>query len=141
MNSPFRLKSRADNADPCCLFRLLFARIAEDAMTREAKEPIITPMNAPVSEDLVLVGRMGAVTRLSINRAASRNALSTAMMTALQKAFDAAINDDSRVIVLTAAGSAFCAGHDLKEMTELRDGPDKGRAAFAEIFAQCSRLM
>ena len=45
------------------------------------------------------------------------------------------------MIVLAADGSAFCAGHDLKEMTALRSRPDKGRAAFAAIFAQCSKLM
>jgi enoyl-CoA hydratase/carnithine racemase len=98
-------------------------------------------MNAPVSGDLVLVERRGAVLLLTMNRAAARNALSTAMTTALQKAFDAAADDDSRVIVLAAEGSAFCAGHDLKEMTALREEPDGGRAAFATIFAQCSNLM
>jgi len=98
-------------------------------------------MNVPASDDLVLIGRAGAVLRLTMNRPAARNALSTAMMTALQKAFDAAADDDSRVIVLAAEGSAFCSGHDLKEMTALRAGPDGGRAAFAAIFAQCSTLM
>ncbi|HEY1637282.1 MAG TPA: enoyl-CoA hydratase [Rhizomicrobium sp.] len=98
-------------------------------------------MNAPVSDDLVLVTRAGPVLRLTMNRAAARNALSTAMMTALQKTFDAAAADDSRVIVLAAEGPVFCAGHDLKEMTALRSGPDGGRAAFAAVFAQCSKLM
>jgi enoyl-CoA hydratase/carnithine racemase len=98
-------------------------------------------MTLPASDDLVLIGRAGAVLRLTMNRATARNALSTAMMTALQTAFDAAAADDSRVIVLAAEGSAFCAGHDLKEMTALRSGPDQGRAAFAAIFAQCSKLM
>jgi enoyl-CoA hydratase/carnithine racemase len=98
-------------------------------------------MNAPVSDDLVLVMRAGPVLRLTMNRAAARNALSTAMMTALQKTFDAAAADDSRVIVLAAEGPVFCAGHDLKEMTALRSGPDGGRAGFAAVFAQCSKLM
>src|SRR4051794_23515146 len=98
-------------------------------------------MNAPVSEELVLVAREGAVLRLTLNRPRARNALSTAMMAALQNALHAAAEDDSRVIVLAAQGSAFCAGHDLKEMTILRSGPDRGRAAFAGIFAQCSKLM
>jgi len=98
-------------------------------------------MSTPVSSDLVLVERRGAVLRLTMNRAAARNALSMAMMTALQQAFDAAADDDSRAIVLAAEGSAFCAGHDLKEMTALREEPDGGRAAFAATFAQCSTLM
>jgi enoyl-CoA hydratase/carnithine racemase len=98
-------------------------------------------MNAPVSDDLVLVMRAGPVLRLTMNRAAARNALSTAMMTALQKTFDAAAADDSGVIVLAAEGPVFCAGHDLKEMTALRSGPDGGGAGFAAVFAQCSKLM
>jgi enoyl-CoA hydratase/carnithine racemase len=98
-------------------------------------------MNAPVSDDLVLVQRRDAVLRLTMNRATARNALSTAMMTGLQAAFDAGAKDESRVIVLAAEGAAFCAGHDLKEMTALRAEPDGGRAAFAAIFAQCSQLV
>jgi enoyl-CoA hydratase/carnithine racemase len=98
-------------------------------------------MNMAASDDLVTAARTGAVLRLTMNRAAARNALSGAMMTALQKAFAAAADDDSRVIVLAAEGSAFCAGHDLKEMTGLRSEPDHGRAAFAALFEQCSKLM
>jgi enoyl-CoA hydratase/carnithine racemase len=98
-------------------------------------------MNMAVSDDLVVAARDGAVLRLTMNCAAARNALSGAMMTALQAAFDAAAADDSRVIVLAAEGSAFCAGHDLKEMTALRSEADRGGAAFAAIFEQCSKLM
>jgi enoyl-CoA hydratase/carnithine racemase len=98
-------------------------------------------MNISVPDDLVVASRTGGVLRLTMNRAAARNALSTAMMNALLTAFEAAAGDESRVIVLAAEGSAFCAGHDLKEMTALRSEPDGGRAAFAAIFAQCSKLM
>ena len=98
-------------------------------------------MNISVSDDLVIASRAGAVLRLTMNRAAARNALSTVMMNALQNAFERAATDDSHVIVLAAEGSAFCAGHDLKEMTALRSEPDSGRAAFEAIFAQCSMLM
>lgn len=98
-------------------------------------------MNAPPQELPVLTSREGAVLRVTMNRARARNALSTAMMTALQDALDSAAADDSGVIVLAAEGAAFCAGHDLKEMTALRDESDGGRAAFANIFAQCSKLM
>lgn len=98
-------------------------------------------MNAPAQDLLVLAEREGAVLRLTMNRARARNALSTAMMTELQEALDAGAKDDSHVIVLAAEGSAFCAGHDLKEMTALREDSDHGRAAFAAIFAQCSKVM
>lgn len=71
------------------------------------------------------------------------NALSIAVMEALQAALDAAArNDDVRVIVIAAGGGkVFCAGHDLKEMNAHRGDPDGGRAFFEHTFAMCSRLM
>jgi enoyl-CoA hydratase/carnithine racemase len=98
-------------------------------------------MNAPASEPLVLAARDGFALKLTLNRGAARNALSEGLMAALQAALDAAAKDDSRVIVLAADGPAFCSGHDLKEMTAHRAAADGGKAAFAAVFAQCSRLM
>lgn len=99
-------------------------------------------MNAPVSDPLVLAARDGAVLRLTMNRGPARNALSQALMAALQDAFDAAAQEkDIRAVILAADGSAFCAGHDLKEMTARRKDADKGKAFFAALFAQCSKLM
>jgi enoyl-CoA hydratase/carnithine racemase len=77
------------------------------------------------------------VLRLVLNRPAARNALSAALMTALAGALDRAARDPAvRVVVLSAAGPAFCAGHDLREMRA-----DPRRAAYEKIFAQCSELM
>ena len=99
-------------------------------------------MNAPVSEPLVLSRHDGAVLTLTLNRAKARNALSAGLMSALQVALDSAASDKSvRLIVLAANGPAFSSGHDLKEMTAHRNDDDKGKAAFAALFAQCSRLM
>ena len=57
----------------------------------------------------------GVVT-LTLNRPESFNALSEGMLAALQKALDEVGTDETaRVVVLAAAGKAFCAGHDLKE--------------------------
>ena len=98
-------------------------------------------MNAPTSEPLVLSSRNGPVLRLALNRPKARNALSEGLISALQSALDDAAMDDTRVIVLAAEGPAFCSGHDLKEMTAHRAEANGGKAAFAAIFAQCSRLM
>jgi len=99
-------------------------------------------MNASVAQPAVRQACDGAVLRLTMNRPAARNALSGALMGALQHALDeAAQARHVHVIVLTAEGGAFCAGHDLKEMTTLRSETDKGCAAFAALFAQCSKLM
>lgn len=82
------------------------------------------------------------ILRLTLNDAHRRNALSEAMLTALGAAIAEAGRDPSiRVIVLAANGPAFCAGHDLKEMTAGRDGGDRGRAYFSRILTQCSSVM
>jgi len=99
-------------------------------------------MNLPHTDPLVREVRDGAVLRFVLNRPDARNALSAALMAALQGRLDAAAQDGAaRVIVLAAEGPAYCSGHDLKEMTTQRRNADAGRAAFAKLFAQCSRLM
>jgi enoyl-CoA hydratase/carnithine racemase len=92
----------------------------------------------PMSDGaLVLRVDRDSVATLTLNRPNARNALSVAMMSALQTALDEIAADDSvRVAVLAGAGPAFCAGHDLKE---LRANP--GRQAYETVFGQCARLM
>lgn len=78
----------------------------------------------------------GVVT-LTMNRAASFNALGEEMLDALQAALARIAGDESvRVVVLAAAGKAFCAGHNLKEMIATRE-----LAYYQRLFAQCSRMM
>jgi enoyl-CoA hydratase/carnithine racemase len=94
------------------------------------------------TDPLVLTERSGAVLRLTLNRPAARNALSEGLMSALQATLDEAAEDKAlRVIVLGADGPAFSSGHDIKEMTARRKDPDRGNAAFAALFTQCSKLM
>ena len=82
------------------------------------------------------------ILRLTLDDPSRRNALSEAMMTRLTDAFtDAGKNPAVRVIILGANGPAFCAGHDLKEMTAGRADPDGGRAYFTKVMAQCSAMM
>lgn len=82
------------------------------------------------------------ILRLTLNDMGRRNALSEAMLTELQAAFANAGSDPAvRVIVLAAVGPAFCAGHDLKEMTAKRQSPDGGAAAFGDLFARCGEVM
>lgn len=80
--------------------------------------------------------------RLTLNRPQQRNALSVELMSALEAAFDGLADEPGvRAIILAASGPAFCAGHDLKEMTARRADPDKGAAFYGALFAQCARLM
>jgi enoyl-CoA hydratase/carnithine racemase len=70
------------------------------------------------------------------------NALSEAMLDALQAAFkDAAADESVRVVVISAEGKLFSGGHDLKQMTMHREDRDTGRGYFEDIFAQCSAVM
>jgi enoyl-CoA hydratase/carnithine racemase len=99
-------------------------------------------MNAPLAEPLVLARKDGGILRLTMNRPTARNALSEALMGALQGALhEAAVDKRIRVIILGANGAAFSSGHDLKEMTARRADRDKGKAGFAALFSQCSKLM
>lgn len=69
--------------------------------------------------DLVTSERRGPARVLSLNRPEKRNALSRGLITALDQAVLAAIEDVStRVIVITGNGPAFCAGMDLTELQE-----------------------
>jgi enoyl-CoA hydratase/carnithine racemase len=78
----------------------------------------------------------GVVT-LTMNRAAAFNALSEEMLGALHAALDRVAKDDSaRVVVLAAAGKAFCPGHNLKEMIA-----NPSLEYYQRLFAQCSRMM
>jgi enoyl-CoA hydratase/carnithine racemase len=90
------------------------------------------------AESLVLrsVDERGVIT-LTLNRPQAFNALSQDMLAALAAEFEAIARDASaRVVVLGAAGRAFCAGHDLKEMRA-----EPSLAYYERLFAQCSQTM
>ena len=79
---------------------------------------------------------------LVLNRPDVRNSLSEAMLIALSSALgDIAADNTVRAVVLAANGPAFCAGHDLKELTSRRSDADGGRAYFHHIMTTCSDMM
>ncbi len=79
---------------------------------------------------------------VTLNRAAARNSLSLAMIGELHMAI-AELGKDAGVaaIVLAADGPAFCAGHDLKELTAHRADADRGLAFFSDTMTRCSAMM
>ncbi|UYO42540.1 enoyl-CoA hydratase [Rhodopseudomonas palustris] len=84
----------------------------------------------------------GGVAVLTLNRPAARNSLSLEMIDDLHAALDLIGRDDGvRVVVIAANGPAFCAGHDLKELTAHRNDADRGRASFTRIMTACSAMM
>lgn len=106
------------------------------------------------------------VTHLTLNRPDKANALNDTMVAALDDALAAAMQDDTRLLVLDANGRHFCAGFDLSDLDDCSDGDlllrfvrietvlqtlyhlpfptlalARGRAmgAGADLFAACSR--
>ncbi|MCF6320402.1 MAG: enoyl-CoA hydratase [Rhizobiaceae bacterium] len=91
---------------------------------------------------LVLTNLDSGVLHLTMNSPQNRNALSVEMVSALCNVFrDAKNNKQVRVIVLAANGSAFCAGHDLKQMADARAHEDGGNAYFHEVMGDSAKLM
>ncbi len=88
-------------------------------------------------EPVLLREDRDGVATLTLNRPQQMNLLTSAMLAALQSAFDAIARDPSvRVVVLAANGKGFCAGHDLKEIKALQELPK-----IEALFAQCNRMM
>lgn len=85
----------------------------------------------------ITLEKRGSVAVLTLCRPDQRNALSLAMIRALDAALGTVARDATvAVVVLTAEGPTFCAGHDLRE---LRANP---AAAFRHlVFDACADLM
>ena len=99
-------------------------------------------MNKPVDIPVLLVERDGDIAVLVLNRPQPRNSLSEALLKALSAALTEIKTDRSiRAVVLAANGPAFCAGHDLKELTARRADADGGKAYFRHIMTTCSGMM
>jgi len=86
----------------------------------------------------------GRVRILTLDRPAAYNALSMAMIEALDRALAAALAEPAvGAIVLTGAGRGFCAGHDLKELRA--EGPEnpenKREASLTRLFDTCGEVM
>ncbi|MGC3985348.1 MAG: enoyl-CoA hydratase [Pseudorhodoferax sp.] len=94
-------------------------------------------MTEPIAPLVLRSQDASGVRTLTLNRPDAFNALSEAMLEALQAELDAAAGDGAlRVLVIAAAGRAFCAGHDLKEMRA-----EPSLAYYQRLFAQCTRTM
>ena len=83
-----------------------------------------------------------AIATLTLNTPEKLNALSDAMLAALQSELDEiAATPTIRAVIIKGVGKAFCAGHDLKEMTAGRQAEDGGRAYFKDLFDRCAAMM
>jgi enoyl-CoA hydratase len=77
--------------------------------------------------DEVRYERRGAAALVTVDRQHRRNAIDGKTATALVEALDRfEADDEARVMVLTGAGEAFCAGADLTAIETLEPRPDRG---------------
>ncbi len=84
----------------------------------------------------------GAVAHLRMNAPERLNALSDEMLAALQAQIDS-LKDDTTIkaVILSGNGKAFCAGHDIRQMTAGRAAEDKGKSYFEGLFSRCTSVM
>ena len=95
-----------------------------------------------MSEELLKRKDEDAISTLTLNSPNSLNVLSNKMLDCLQSELDKLKTDKKiRVIIIKGSGKAFCAGHDLKEMTLSRQDEDGGKAAFKTLFDKCAKMM
>ena len=96
-----------------------------------------THIHTSSTASLVLHEEENGIATLTLNRPNQFNALSEAMLAALQEKLDAiAENEAVRIVILQGAGKVFCAGHDLKEMISNRK-----ETYYQKLFNQCSKMM
>lgn len=94
-----------------------------------------------MTDDVLLLETFDSVARLTLNRPKAMNSMNLAMLAELDRHVDEiAVNDALRVLVITGAGAAFCAGADLKEVLAGQTLPpgeadflDRANAVFGKL--------
>lgn len=112
---------------------------AREAKWKEAVWEVVMSLaeKSEAEEPILLRADAAGTATLTLNRPGARNALSMALMAALQDELEAiALDATIKVVVIAANGPAFCAGHDLREVRARSDEP-----FFRALFEQCSDLM
>ena len=82
----------------------------------------------------LLTSTAGPVHRIELARPERRNALSMGLMSELSDAL-AAVPTDAEVVVLSARGPVFSAGHDMGEMV------DRDAVFYDRLFGLCTDMM
>ena len=101
-----------------------------------------SPVKAATDEAIVQRDDREGIAFVVLNRPQARNALSAAMLQALtQTLAGIAVDKRIRAVVIAANGEAFCAGHDLREITEHRKDADLGVAYTKDLMGSCSAVM
>lgn len=94
------------------------------------------PLDAAAQEETLQEQRVEGAAVLTLHRPHRRNALDARLLRALRARIDAGLADDSvRVLVVTGAPPAFCAGLDLDEVRTGREEPRKLAAMVCDLAA------
>jgi enoyl-CoA hydratase/carnithine racemase len=100
-------------------------------------ERVAHTLETAAEDPILLRAESAGVVRLTLNRPATRNALSIEMIGALHGEIDnAASNPSVRAVVIAANGPVFCPGHDLRQ---IRANPT--REFYETTLARCSAMM
>lgn len=105
---------------------------------------MISSPDAPPDKNALLLAQIAGngVLTLRMNRPATRNALSLDMIEAFERVLARIATDPAvRCVVLAGEGPAFCAGHDLRELSAARKSPDAGRDFFEATMLRCAGVM
>src|SRR2546425_9567157 len=87
--------------------------------------------------DEVLCAVADSIATITLNRPERRNALNTAMLDELRRRFDELERDARvRVVVIRGAGTAFCSGRDLEEMSRRQRDALEPEADVIGVFQQ-----
>jgi enoyl-CoA hydratase/carnithine racemase len=97
--------------------------------------------SATAAHSALNVERRGAVAVWTLDRPEARNSLSDGLLAALAETDRAARDPAVAAVVIAANGPAFCAGHDLKEMSAHRTDPDAGADYFRVLMTRCAEVM
>jgi enoyl-CoA hydratase/carnithine racemase len=98
---------------------------------------------AQAQHDKILIReRRDDVYILTLNCPDNRNALSEAMIAAIERALVVIkVWLEVKVVIIAGAGPVFCSGHDLRAIQQHREDGDSGKSYYKKLLAQCTRLM
>ncbi len=90
--------------------------------------------------DLVLVDSDDGIVIVTLNRPEARNALSVALIEALEAAIEQVEREPARVLILAGAGAGFCAGMDLKGVLADAAGMRRMLRGLSQVMRRIRRL-
>ena len=87
--------------------------------------------------NIIATTSVDGISRIKLNDPSTYNALSSKTLKSLISIFENFNNDNkTKVIIIEGSGKGFSAGHDLKEISSL-----KNKSKYNELFSLCSKLM